>query len=444
MKSLAIAAFVVVLAAPAYAKPIERRLHSDMIEASTFLWNDWNKFVENYHPNYVADDDPKTAWVEGATTTGAGEWLRIHITPLDKTTRVRLRVRNGYQKSKALWKANARAKDITVRLLPSKIEKQLTLRDADGWQDIVIDQPVATVRGVEIAVRSVYEGTKYTDLCISDVQVFATSDTRDNPAFEKSKRATLMQWRAERLAAAKMFKTKRLELPLHPAYEVTSKPHDYDGGPELHDVIALAAKDPAFVKEWKDALAIAANVAGRLDSLPRVKIAPTSRTKLVEVDGIDVTELGEIQSGEGPYLSERTFRLPMLGAVASLFADQLRAIEDKDKTTLTAFNESKKCNGPMTWGLRRDGKEGPQTLQALLVGYCGMVEGREGSWLAHTHEILVYDAKGRLVLLVGMGHVNGYRWFDDAGAPKLASARSALWYPAVFVDAKARTSLAAK
>ena len=161
------------------AAAIERRLHSDNIAASSFLWNDWNKFVENYHPNYVADDDPATAWVEGANGSGAGEWLHIQTTPLDRTTRIRLRVRNGYQKSKDLFRANARVKGATLRLLPSKIERKVTLADQDGWQDVAIDQPAGLVRRVELSITSVYEGSKYEDLCISDVQVFATSQTPD-------------------------------------------------------------------------------------------------------------------------------------------------------------------------------------------------------------------------------------------------------------------------
>jgi hypothetical protein len=41
------------LAAPtlAAAAPLERRLHSASLEASSFLWNDWNKYQENNHPN---------------------------------------------------------------------------------------------------------------------------------------------------------------------------------------------------------------------------------------------------------------------------------------------------------------------------------------------------------------------------------------------------------
>src|SRR5689334_3483975 len=139
IQSLIVAAAI---AAPAVATaaPVERRLHTDSTESSSFLWNDWNKFQENYHPNYIADDDAKTAWVEGAANSGAGEWVRINLTELDKTTKLRLKIRNGYQKSKALFKANARAKDITVRLLPSKTEVKATLTDKDGWQEVSITQ----------------------------------------------------------------------------------------------------------------------------------------------------------------------------------------------------------------------------------------------------------------------------------------------------------------
>ena len=32
-----------------------------------------------------------------------------------------------------------------------------------------------------------YEGSKYTDLCVSDLEVYVTGLTAENPAFEKSK-----------------------------------------------------------------------------------------------------------------------------------------------------------------------------------------------------------------------------------------------------------------
>ena len=58
----------------AAGEPVERRLYPDTVEASSFLWGDWNRFIENYHPNYVGDDDAKTAWVEGNANSALDFW----------------------------------------------------------------------------------------------------------------------------------------------------------------------------------------------------------------------------------------------------------------------------------------------------------------------------------------------------------------------------------
>lgn len=421
------------------APPKERRLHSDNVDASSFLWNDWNKFVENYHPNYVADDDPATAWVEGDAASGAGQWVRLQLTPLDATTRLRLKIRNGYQKSKELFAANARAKDITVRLLPSKVEKKATLVDRDGWQEVVIDQPSATVKAVEIAVGSVYEGRKYADLCISDVQVFATSETADNPAFEKSKREALLAWRSQRIAAAKLFTGKKLALPLYPAYASKQTKSDDTIPPQRGDLIAQAQKDPAFQKEWKDALALAAALEGSLDTMKRAQLAPASTQKLVAVDGLQITEVGDIDTGEGPYLEHDALRLPMLGTVASLFSDQLRVLDLADKQTVSQFQDSQKdCRHEVVWASRVASREatGPARVQALAVGRCQKLEGREGTYIGKSIELMVYDASGKLALVIGSGHLEAYRWTTEAGKPMLAGGRSLLWDSGVVEVAK--------
>jgi len=166
------------------APPTERRLHVASAEASSYLVNDWNKFQENYLPLYVGDDDPKTAWT--LKTEGIGEWLRVHVTPMAGATKIRLRVRNGYQKSDKLWAANSRAKGLTVVLLPSKKTVDVELTDKPGWQELAVDQPAGPFEAVELRVRSVYAGKKYDDLCLSDVQLFATATTADNPRSRSS------------------------------------------------------------------------------------------------------------------------------------------------------------------------------------------------------------------------------------------------------------------
>src|SRR5262245_54844581 len=197
MRGLAL--LVLVLPALAAADPTERRLHPRQVESSSFLWNSWNRFQENYHPLYVADDDPKTAWTEGAPSSGAGEWIRLQVTEMDGATRARLRIRAGYQKTHPLFLANARPKDVTIKLLPGGKEHKTTLGDAEGWQEVAVDQPAGKLSAIQIRIDSVYEGTKYTDLCISDVQVYVTAETRDNPAFEKSNLDKTLAWKGERV-----------------------------------------------------------------------------------------------------------------------------------------------------------------------------------------------------------------------------------------------------
>ena len=55
-----------------------KQLHAATAESTSFLKSSWNKYNENYHPNYVLDDNPKTAWVEGAEGNGEKE---NHIRP---------------------------------------------------------------------------------------------------------------------------------------------------------------------------------------------------------------------------------------------------------------------------------------------------------------------------------------------------------------------------
>jgi hypothetical protein len=334
-----------------------------------------------------------------------------------------------------------------VRLLPSKVERQLTLEDRDGWQDLAIDQPSGLVRGVELVIGSVYEGSKYEDLCISDIQVFATSTTPDNPVFEKSKRQTLMDWRAARLAAAQQFKSQKTQLPLYPAYDVTATDAQIDDT-DLAAMVERATKDPAMAKEWAAPLAVAGDVAGDLDHLPRAQLAPTSPDKLVAADGLEIPRMANlVGEGRGLY-DEGALRLPMLDYVATLFADRLRMLDVKDGTTVAKFLASEaRCKSDVSWVRRsaaRAGDAGPARVQAIVVGRCARVENREGWFNARAIELYVYDDSGRLALSVADGHIDGYRWKTVDGRPMLTGGRALLAQQGKIVEAKPREAVAAR
>jgi hypothetical protein len=182
------------------SKPTEptttrRRLHIQRAEASSFLNQKKNLIWDRYHPNYALDGDPNSAWNEGAETSGAGEWIRLPITKQEGLTALTLRFLNGYQKSESLFQSNTRAKTIQVTLLPGRETKTFTLEDKMGWQEIVLaDLKAPTVEAIELTIVDVYEGKKYKDLCLSEIEVFATSASKEEPEAEAAKQAELLAW----------------------------------------------------------------------------------------------------------------------------------------------------------------------------------------------------------------------------------------------------------
>ncbi|WP_052518986.1 NADase-type glycan-binding domain-containing protein [Archangium violaceum] len=185
-----------------------QRLHAEEASATSFLKSNWNKYEENYHPSYVLDDDPKTAWVEGTEGDGLGESLTIPVSDLKSARAIRLVIFNGYQKSKALLNANSAPRQLTVTVRgpggQESAKTQLTLERKMGPQSF--DIPVTgAVADVVLLIDSVHPGSKYKDTCVSDVQVFVDSEVPYNAAVEKGKREALLQWKKERVEAAKYF-----------------------------------------------------------------------------------------------------------------------------------------------------------------------------------------------------------------------------------------------
>lgn len=119
---------------------------------------------------------------------------------------------------------NTRAKTVTVTLLPSGVSVPATLTDTPGWQEVRLSQPEGRLDAVELRVDGVYPGTKYSDLCLSDVEVYVTATTPDNPALEKAKLDRVLAWKKSRVEAAALFKSATAgQLPLAPAYTLRAE-----------------------------------------------------------------------------------------------------------------------------------------------------------------------------------------------------------------------------
>ncbi len=130
--------------------------------ASSTLANQGNT---NYNVSNLFDEDSSTCWCEGANEYGIGE--SITITFNETTELVNFVLSNGYQKSSDTYSNNGRV-------------KVLEFTFDDGTETITIDDSKSAVEytfsdshitdSVVITIKDVYEGSKYEDTCISELQ----------------------------------------------------------------------------------------------------------------------------------------------------------------------------------------------------------------------------------------------------------------------------------
>lgn len=409
------------------AGPVERRLHVGQAEASSYDKNDWNRFEENYLPLYVADDDPVTAWTEGAEGDGPGQWLRLHHSTMKGATRVRLKIRNGYQKSPKLFAANARARKVSIKLLPGGATVERELTDSQGWQEVVVEQPSGELSGLELKIVSTFPGKKYADLCISDVQLFVTAETPDNPAYEKSVFERVKKWKSDRVAAAAAFKKAATgrPLPVAPAYQSDKTETTYARG-ECEDFFCHAKESIARIDgpklgegERAAATLLTRELAGKLASWQPVQLVADAQP----VPAIDGTCTPGFASCEFDTCDDP--QLP-LEHKPLLERSGYRLLEMKEAQPISAllgdnFGKLKECqrDEPKTFTFAsRQGAD--KAVRALLVVTCGLTEGREGEYPSRTEQLLVYGDDGRLRLTANRYLATSYRWEGDAAAPRIA------------------------
>lgn len=136
------------------------------VTASSYLTqSDYNLY---HTPDRMTDGDLSTAWVEGASGDGIGEWVAFTF---DGTYLVSgIQIYAGYQKSDALYEKNSRPAVLTVTFSDGG-ERTVTLEDVSGSQYIAFDDPVET-SSVTLAIDSVYPGSKYQDTVISELSFY--------------------------------------------------------------------------------------------------------------------------------------------------------------------------------------------------------------------------------------------------------------------------------
>ncbi len=235
--TLTLAGAVAVLAGSfsfaAHAEPAWKRLYAERATSSSYLKSNWNKYDENYHPAYVLDGNPKTAWVEGVDGNGEGQTLSIPLSDVKSARAVKVVVWNGYQKNANLLAANAAPDHVAFEVRSASGDvvgmTKVHLKKAMGPQEVIIPvEKGGRVGGLTLTVLSAHAGKVYKDTCISDVEIYVDSDVVYSEKAEKAKLAALKAWVKERKATAAAFASIKPDYPFAATHFKVDGEHTWD------------------------------------------------------------------------------------------------------------------------------------------------------------------------------------------------------------------------
>ncbi len=355
--------FLVLALSLANATPTEpdQRLRSSTAEASSFVYDASNRHLENYHPNYVLDDNPKTAWTEGVEGPGIGEHLSVPLVAPGPVGTLTVRIRNGYQKSSTLLTANGAPTRLRLELvdraggLVSNTEHDLSRRS--GWQTFAVVVPETNLARATFTILEVVPGRVYQDTCISDIQLLVDADAPYNGEAQARLHHELEAWISGRQAAASADNDKRAffaSATFEAKDREASPPDTVDGRMAPYRVQAKALGD-----------------ADRWFKVEPVRTAPD------RPDG--VPELSDVLT----LLHTDSFAL----AEASGRFQQYEQVQ----APMASAGEAWTAN----YAVERSA-ESPERVLALAQETRYTLAGGRGSWDTREQRIMRYDHQGRL------------------------------------------------
>ncbi len=113
-----------------------------------------------------------TAWCEGATGDGVGEWIEFTLkSPVLSDGGFRLDILPGFAASPTLYRKNNRPKKLAVIINDDRAEQEITLADYAKYQSFPFEWRGKPITKVRLKILEVYKGEQYADTCITDVAI---------------------------------------------------------------------------------------------------------------------------------------------------------------------------------------------------------------------------------------------------------------------------------
>lgn len=146
----------------------------DTVTASSSLPSQGSR---SYDATNAADLNYETAWVEGKSGSGVGEWIEYQF-PADNPRITDIIVCTGYIRTRKAWEENGRVSKLEVGINGQKFTT-LHLDDTYaeqtfdvgeiGWKRAEGTEPGTEPIRIRFTILDVYPGTKYDDTAISEI-----------------------------------------------------------------------------------------------------------------------------------------------------------------------------------------------------------------------------------------------------------------------------------
>ena len=126
---------------------------------------------DSYKAEFANDLSYKTAWVEGKTDEGVGEYLEYYFKN-DSPRITEIIISNGYMKSEETWKNNNRVKKLKLYVNDAPFGI-LNLKDSRTDQYFSVGTLGHNKNGTDLILKfeilEVYKGSKYNDTAITEI-----------------------------------------------------------------------------------------------------------------------------------------------------------------------------------------------------------------------------------------------------------------------------------
>ena len=123
----------------------------------------------NYKVENVIEDNPSTAWIEGVSDDGIGQFIQFSS---NNTFRVdKIDIINGFSKNQKTYMKNNRVKKVIIEF-SDKSQQVYELED-NNMEYQTIDIGGINTNSVKVIIQEVYtNGRVYKDTCISEISVY--------------------------------------------------------------------------------------------------------------------------------------------------------------------------------------------------------------------------------------------------------------------------------